>query len=414
MEKCATNNKIIRLADILFFTGLLLISLKAMHFLFYHQAITVDDLYFSDIKAYIQEIVGENDLYSFPYPIMFDVAKIILKFSDSPEAAMAWTVTFFNALGIIVVKVFITNVTDTYILSTIATFGLFFDSMIYSDWISNRVSTMGSYYLGIFSPNPWHNATYMAARPFMVITFIFGAITLNNYKSDFSKKISKENILLYVIFSISLLLTTLTKPSYTIIHLLATFVIVVFRLLVNKLKGLKETIIYSLLFIPTLIDLLYQFFGVFSGQSYSGENNGVGIGLFRVWNKYTNCFPISLILGCAFPMLVLIFHIKDLKEDKLYRFSWQIYLAGLLSSVIFYEKGFREGHFNFAWGYMCGLFIVFLTATITMINDIKMIILQKKMSKMIFVIIGEVLLFIIHSALGIHWFILFCEGNSYI
>ncbi len=384
-----------------------------MYRLFLNQAIPHDGLFFSDITAYIQEIMGTNELYDFPYPIMFKTAELFTKFCDSPHMAMAITIAFYNSLAIIITKVFITYISKARVLSTLATFGLFFLSMIYSDAIDKKVC--GYHYLGVFSPNPWHNGTYLSARPFMILAFILGVITLCKYEEDFKDKKDAKAYVVYLLYAFVLLAVTMTKPSYTIIHLFAVAFIMLYRFLKSKFGNFKQSILYAVCFVPTLVDLLYQFSGVFIGKSARGEQNGVGIQLFRVWNQYTNNFVLSIILAGAFPLIVLLFHLKEIKTNEYYRFGWQLYLSGILTSVVFYEKGFREGHFNFAWGYMCGLFIAYLVSVIVVIKDIKRLIVERGVGLYIKLapVVLQIFIFMIHVYMGIRYFIYLCKGGIY-
>ncbi len=407
------SKRLIKFADYILFILLLYISSKAMFHLFLNQAITVDGTFFSDIKAYIQEVMGTNEMYDFPYPIMFKTAGFLMRFVTYPELAMAYTITLYNVLAIIITKIFITIVTKERIISTVVTYALFFSSMIYSDIIS--LKTTGYYYLGVFTPNPWHNGTYMAARPFMILAFIFGAITVARYEEDFSKKISIKVAGIYIAYAISLFLVTETKPSYTVIHLFTLAFIMLYRFIRSRFGNFKQSLLYALCYVPTLIGLLGQYSGVFQGESARGETNGLGIELFRVWNLYTTNLPVSLILAAAFPFVVLVIHFKLLKNDSKFRFAWQIYLSGLLTSIVFYEKGFREGHFNFAWGYMCGLFIVFLYSFIVWIKDVKTLQIKDKvlLAKSSAMIILETVPMIAHVALGVKYFIYLSKGGLY-
>lgn len=407
------EKNVIKVVDYIIFVILLSLTTKLMYGLFINQCIPTNDLFFSDMAAYIQEIMGTNELYDFPYRVMFKTAEIIMMGVKSPHVSMAITVTIYNIIAIIITKIFVTYETRARVLGTLATFALFFFSMIYSDGIDAKV--LGYHYLGVFSPNPWHNATYMAARPFMILTFILGAITVSKYEEDFKNKLTLKVVALYIAYALSILLVTMTKPSYTIIHLFTLAFIMLYRFCKTKFGNIKQSLIYAICYVPTLVELLKQFSGVFTGTTARGEESGIGIALFRVWNKYTNNLPLSLLLAGAFPFVVLLFHFKDLKSDKYFRFSWQLYLAGLLSSIVFYEKGFREGHFNFAWGYMCGLFVVFVTACIMLIKDIRKLAIERNYTSTILwtKVVVETAVMLIHLYMGISYFLFLCRGGLY-
>ncbi len=355
--------------DRIIFIIFLVVSAVSMGLLFYKQAMTTNNQWPSDIAAYIEEIKGINTTYSYPYPIMFKVGKLLALPFQSAEIGLVLAVTIFNILAIIIVKYIIEKQTGKYVIATFMTFALFYCSMIYGS-IWGNFGIHGKY-IGVMSPNPWHNHTYMAARPFMILAFIFGVYTLENYESDFSniKRISKKKLGIYIAFSISLLLATMSKPSYTLVHMAAVGTICIYRCIRSRFKNLPESLLLATTYIPTIIDLLYQFSGVFTGTSNSGTDNGIGFGVFTIWSQYTDNIPLAILLAAAFPLLVLVLHLKNLKTDAQFRFGWQIYLAGIIMQSVLYEKGPRAMHGNFSWGYICGLFIVFMVSAITLIKD---------------------------------------------
>ncbi len=407
------GKNVIKIFDYILFVIMLGFVTKLMYGLFINQCIPTNNLFFSDMAAYIQEIMGTNELYDFPYRVMFKTAEIFMSFNGSPYVAMAVTVTFYNVIAIIITKLFITYVSKARVLSTLATFALFFFSMIYAESIDAKL--LGYQYLGVFSPNPWHNATYMAARPFMILAFIFGAITVSRYEEDFKNKLTIKTIGIYVTYALSLLFVTMTKPSYTIIHLFTLAFIMLYRFVLSRFGNFKQSLLYAICYVPTLIALLNQFSGVFTGKTARGEESGIGIELFRVWNKYTPNLPLSLFLAGAFPIIVLLFHLKDLRKNDYFRFSWQLYAAGLITSIVFYEKGFREGHFNFAWGYMCGLFVVFMTACTMLIRDIRdfKVTKDKAMCLNLVRIMLETTFMLLQLYMGINYFLYLCRGGLY-
>ncbi len=399
------DSNIFKAIDVLFFVMLMGASNLYIVKLLYRQATHTDGSWQSDMHPYIQEMLGINEKYNFPYPVMFKTAKFVNMFANTPEWAMVITITIFNLLAMAIVKVLIEKQTETRLLSTVATFCLFFVSMIYGHVF--EYIGIPEKYIGVYSPNPWHNHTYMAARPFMILAFVFGVLTLSKYEKEFEKDYSGErNILLYVIFSAAMLLVTMTKPSYTLVHMGAAGIIMVYRLFKNRWKTFRQTILLGICYIPTIVDMLYQYMGVFTGVSSKGEQNGIGIAPFSVWNYYSDNVPMAILLAGAFPIVVLLFHLKDLKNDEQFRFSWQVYLSALLMAIVFYEKGFRKTDGNFMWGYMCGLFIVFLTGIIKLIQDIKAIVISNSSIKDKFKVGIELMLLGAHTLMGMGYFYL--------
>ncbi len=365
------NKKQIKILDTLLFTVLLIIYTIITFTLFYNQAYGNPSSYHSDVKAYILEMQGLDSGYSFPYPIFFKLGALFNLFFV-PQVAITIALTLLNSSGVVVLKYYLNKQfcqeieekeLKIQILIRVGisflTLSLFLVSMIFS---ITKITLPGlSYrYAGVWTPNPYHNATYMATRPFAIACFFQFSDILQQYEKQFSWKKG-------LLFSISLLLTTMTKPSFTIVLVGAAGLIMVYRMFKSKFNNFKPTILLGLCFVPTFCHLLYQFFGVF-GPTESGET-GIGFGWLTAWRNYCNNVPLAVCLGLAFPIIVLIFHWKELKKNGLYRFSIQIVAMSLVMLMILYEKGFRLPDMNFSWGYMHGMFFAFVGAVIVLLRS---------------------------------------------
>ncbi|SEA52740.1 hypothetical protein SAMN02910384_01733 [Pseudobutyrivibrio sp. ACV-2] len=406
------NDKKYKLFDLVIWIGTLFICTVLMFVLVYKQA-SNGEIYHSDIGAYIDEMLGIPTDYSFPYPIMFKTAALLNKFVW-PSLAMSLTVTGFNILALIYTRISFRKKTNIGILATFSTVALFFCSMIYNPLFAK----VGIYnrYVGVFTHNAWHNATYLASRPFIIGSFIYGAYTMLNYESDFEKAeiLTFAKHKNYLIFSLFMFLVTMTKPAYTLPHMAVVGIVAIYRLLKMKFKNFRQTLCLALTYVPTLCVLLYQYAGVFTGTSSRGEDNGIGICLGKVWLNYVSNLPLAIILAAGFPIVVLLFHIKQLRESEQYRFGWQIYLAGLLMAFFLYEKGFRAMHFNFAWGYICGLFVVFFVSLEEWCIDIKEAYSEDERFKVNKKLVAETIALLLHLICGVCYFMSLLNGGDYL
>lgn len=423
------SNQKDRWIDLLFFFLLLFLSSAVTLWLFAHQAVGSESSYHSDMKAYILNMQGLDSGYSFPYPILFKVGAFFHLFL-APEISMALATMVLNSMGMVALKVLFQRTSyenlckafDTHpflkkyhflagMLISVLSVSLFFVSMIFLPG-GRLLPGLRFKYLGVFTANPFHNATYMAARPFAIPAFGFFAKLLDEYEEGKPK----EKLWDYLWFSLSLLLATMAKPSFTICLVGTAGLIMVFRLIRSGFRNFLPTVILGCCFLPTFADLLYQFQGVFVPSE--GETGGVGFCLGEVWRLYCTNFPAAIALAIGFPLTVLLFHFKELKKDTFYRFSWQLYVMSFAMAFLLYEKGFRKPDFNFSWGYMCGIFFAFVGAIYMLLKDCgaeeQEGNLRKKRRSVRLVIIGiQWLAFLAHLVCGLYYFYGILRGNMY-
>ncbi len=323
--------------------------------------------YHSDMKAYILEMQGLDSGYDFPYPVFFKLAAFIHLFA-APELSVAIATMLLNSLAIVIVKVSLQHMLlrgdrqswQKGVMVSFLAVSLFFISMLYPPK-GIYLPGIKFNYLGVFSPNPFHNATYMAARPFAILAFLWYVKLLPIYERGLQAPGSdagegSPELRDYILFSLFLLLATMTKPAFTLVMVSTAGLVMLYRLLRSGFRTFLPTVQLGLAFVPTFLDLLYQYQGVFVPEN--GAEGGVGFCFGEVWAGVCDNIPLAICLLAAFPLLVLVLNFRELKKDVFYRFSWQLYLVGLAEAVFLYEKGFRKYDFNFSWGYMCGAFFL--------------------------------------------------------
>ena len=232
---------------------------------------------------------------------------------------------------------------------TLLSLSLCIVSMLY---MPRGIRLPGIYYrcLGVYTANPYWNATTLAARPFAVIAFF-------QFWRIFYEK--KQVVSEYVIFSASLLLSTMTKPSFTLPFIAMCGVVICADIFKSRFGNLKKDVVIGVLFIPTFVDMLYQYVQVFRGS----EGGGMGIGIARVWSRYCGNIPLAILLAMAFPIvltLVARFCKWEGRFGSMLATGWLFYVINLIMALFLYEKGYREYDFNFSWGYMYGIFFAFV------------------------------------------------------
>lgn len=348
MEKIRRKNRII---DAAVFIVMLAVFSTASLRLFYMQTLGGVD---SDMKAYILEMQGLESGYSFPYPVFFKLAALVHLFV-SPGLSVAIALVLMNGLAMVVTKLafnrMISAGEDSWykgIVLSLLTVSLFVISMLYPPK-GIYLPGIRFRYLGVFTANPFHNATYMAARPFAILAFLWYGKLLNVYEEGIGKR-GKD----YLLFALFLFAATMTKPSFTLVMVSGAGLLMLYRLFRSGFKNFVPTIQLGLCFIPTFLALLYQYTGVFVPAE--GEEGGLGFCFGTVWSEYCDNIPLGMCLTMGFPLLVLLLNWRKIKENTLFRFSWLLYLVSFAEAFLLYEKGFRMVDFNFSWGYMYGIF----------------------------------------------------------
>ncbi len=375
--------------------------------------------YQSDMKAYILEMQGLDSGYSFPYPIFFKLGALFHLAADA-NLSVALAAMVLNSLSIVTVKLALNRLTGERlaasfgrhrpwagILISVASVALFFTSMVYPPE-GLYLPGIKYNYLGVFTGNPFHNATYMAARPFAVLAFLWYVKLLDVYEKGWGKKGegSEEGVRPadYTLFSFFLLLATMTKPSFTLVLVGAAGLIMAYRLVRASFRNFIPTVQLGICFIPTFLHLLYQYRGVFVPQE--GQEGGIGFCLGEVWGLYCDNIPLAVGLAMGFPILMLLFHFKEEMKDTLYRFSWQFYGMGFLMNFFLYERGYRKPDFNFSWGYMYGIFFGMFGALVLLLKD-------TAGRRRPWLLALEWLAFLWHLTCGIYYFWKIFRGGMY-
>ncbi len=392
---CMNRGKKVKITDAAVFVAMLIVVSAVTLILFYRQCTGNPELYHSDMKAYILEMQGLDSGYSFPYPVLFKLAAFIHLFT-SPEWAVAIATMLLNSGAMVVTKVAMNHLVlsgreetkgsdgakgmkitggkiwERICISVIAV-SLFFISMLYTP-AGIYLPGIKFRYLGVFTANPFHNATYMAARPFAILAFLWFVKLLPVYERGLGRSGSvssattgQPGIWDYIWFSVFLLLATLAKPSFTLVMVSAAGLVMAYRMIRSGFRNFVPTVQLGLCFIPTFLDLLYQYKGVFVSAEKS--EGGVGFGFGDVWSLYCDCIPLGVCLAVGFPLMVLILNFRKYKKNTLHLFAWQLFAVSFSEAFLLYEKGFRKPDFNFSWGYMYGIFFCHFGALVVLMKE---------------------------------------------
>ncbi len=379
--------------------------------LFRNQALHLEyQHYGSDVDAYILEMMGIDSGFDFPYPVYFMLGKFLALFSNVHMGA-ALSATILNSLSPAVLSYFMLkelaplvpekdkNRTAYEGFILLVTYSVFFVSMLYPPK-NIYLPGMTLRNLGVFSANPYYNQTYLAARGFAIVAFFLFAHILTYYEDHIDKKE-------YIAFSVFLLLATLTKPSFTFVLVSAAAVHMIVKLIMSKRKKFREFLCLLATAVPTFITLIIQFGGVFGSSSHAGEGGGIGFGIGKAWSVYTGNIVLAVMLANAFPGVVMLLNLKRFKDNKIFLLAWEVMMAGFLEFLCLYEKGDRFVHCNFAWGYIYGIFFVFVAGLMLLIENT----VKKKQPK--WMLAFEWAVYVWHLGCGIAFFAMLYMGGYF-
>lgn len=234
-------------------------------------------------------------------------------------------------------------------------------------------------YLGTGTPNPWHNPTYIFARPFCVLLFLQ---TVEMFKKR------RQSIKDYITLGGLALISMAAKPSFLISFLPVIACFGLYSWIKKEMTFLEVVKIgLSLLvsFIPFVV--IYKLaFG-------DGESNGsVVFTNGKIWEVWSDNIGFSILKAIVFPLFVVLMNFKNLSKSL--KFALVNYI---FSGLIFYylaESGEREMHGNFIWTYLFGLFFLFLFAIEQLLF---------KYEKRKYVLVIGVLLLLAHIGFGIYY-----------
>ncbi len=379
--------------------------------LFRNQAYHTEYLvYGSDVDAYLLEMQGIDSGFDFPYPIYFMLGKFFALFCDVRMGA-ALSATILNSVSPAVLSYFMLKALAPLVseknkdrraiewIILLVSYSVFFVSMLYPP---EGIYLPGIYLknLGVYSANPYYNQTYLAARGFAIVAFFLFAHILTYYEE-------KVDVREYITFSVFLLLATLTKPSFTFVLVSAAAVHMIVRLIISKGKKFRAFMCLLATAVPTFITLLIQFGGVFGAGSHAGSEGGIGFGIGKAWGVYTDNIVLAIMLANAFPGVMMLLNFKRFKDNKVFLLSWEVMMAGFLEFLLLYEKGDRFQHCNFAWGYIYGIFFVFVSGLMLLVEN------TVKKKQPVWLLAFEWAVYVWHLGCGLAFFVMLYGGGYF-
>lgn len=247
-------------------------------------------------------------------------------------------------------------------------------------------------YLGLGTPNPWHNPTYLFAKPFALALF---AGSLRWFEG-------RQNGANYLLLGLLALLSMWAKPSFSLAFLPAIAFFGLWQWGFGGRPRFGQLLALGIALLPSLALLWWLNRSLYTGQ----EEHGLTFAFAKVWSFYVplQAIPLKILLASAFPLFVL--GRSWGHWPKSLQLSLWIYLFSLLIFLCLAEKGPRFDHANFIWTYYFGLYFIFLTS-------LEVFFTQKQAWSKFYQYLGYGLLFA-HLFFGLFYFAKIFLGGHYL
>jgi len=207
-------------------------------------------------------------------------------------------------------------------------------------------SFAGQYrYVSYQSGNLWHNSTYQCMKLAALAVMLLYEKTEAHYKERLTAG-------QWCAFAALLFLCTGIKPSF-----LTVFApVLAVKLLWDLCRGVRFRQVFLLgsTVLPACGVVLWQKMVLFGADT----GNGMTFAPWYTFSLHANKTKLAVLCSIAFPLVVLLFSLKELRRDRRYLFAWGMTGAGFLEALCLVETGSRARDGNFLWGYCFAIFMI--------------------------------------------------------
>lgn len=202
-------------------------------------------------------------------------------------------------------------------------------------------------YVSYQSGNLWHNSTYQC----MKLAALAAMLYYERLEAAYRLKITPRQWLCQAGL---LFLCTGIKPSF-----LTVFApVLAVKLLADlcRLVPFRQVFLMGSTVLPACGVVLWQNMVLFGADT----GNGMTFDPWYTFSLHANKTKLAVLCSIAFPLIVLLFSLRELVRDKRYLFVWGMTGVGFLEALCLVETGSRSRDGNFLWGYCFAIFLVFI------------------------------------------------------
>ncbi len=211
-------------------------------------------------------------------------------------------------------------------------------------------------YVSYQSGSIWHNSTYQCMKLAALSAFLYYWKLQEKYKDQ------GITVKEWFVFCILLAVCTGIKPSFLTVFAPVMAVFLVADLF--RKVSFKRIFVFGSAVLPSLGVILWQQSILFGEET----GNGISIQPWYAFSLHAQRPKVAVLCSLAFPIVVLLFSLVDLWNDKKYLFLWLMTGVGFAEALLFVEVGKRSRDGNFLWGYSFAIFAVNLYSLVQMVK----------------------------------------------
>ena len=205
-------------------------------------------------------------------------------------------------------------------------------------WILPGQSEM---YLGVYNGNVYHNMTVLFSRSFIPLDLLLFARLWESRRGKLPPKT-------WLGFALSLLVTTLFKPSFFVAFAPVALALLVWDFIKTRARGVVSELLLGLAFLPAAGALLWSYMALFAGEFAGTESHMILRRLTPAWLGWT---LVMYLRGLLLPLYS--FFTQGRRETR-QRERLGIFAAvnavAIAEAIFLTETGFRANDGNFDWG----------------------------------------------------------------
>lgn len=205
-------------------------------------------------------------------------------------------------------------------------------------WILPGQSEM---YLGVYNGNVYHNMTVLFSRSFIPLDLLLFARLWESRRGKLPPKT-------WLGFALSLLVTTLFKPSFFVAFAPVALALLVWDFIKTRARGIVSELLLGLAFLPAAGALLWSYMALFAGEFAGTESHMILRRLTPAWLGWT---LVMYLRGLLLPLYS--FFTQGRRETR-QRERLGIFAAvnavAIAEAIFLTETGFRANDGNFDWG----------------------------------------------------------------